>query len=74
VETGRTDRLRRYSGGKRGAVVSVLKVIGVLVVLWIVLGIVGLIIKGLFVLFVIACVALGFTLASSAARRGLLRR
>jgi hypothetical protein len=53
---------------------SVLKVLGVLVALWILLGIIGFIIKGLFWLFVIACIALGFTLATSAARRGLLRR
>jgi hypothetical protein len=49
-------------------------VLGVLVALWIVLGIVGLIIKGLFILFVIACIAFGFTLAGTAARRRLLRR
>lgn len=53
---------------------SVLKVVGVLVVLWIAIGLIGFIIKGLFWLFVIACVALGFTLAGSAARRRLTRR
>jgi hypothetical protein len=56
------------------AIVSVLKVVGVLVVLWIAIGLIGFIIKGLFWLFVIACVALGFTLAGSAARRRLTRR
>jgi hypothetical protein len=53
---------------------SVVKVVLVLAAIWVALGIVGLIIKGLFWLFVIACVALGFTLASSAGRRRILNR
>jgi hypothetical protein len=54
---------------------SVVKVVLVLLAIWIALGVVGFIIKGLFWLFVLACIAFGFTLAGSSARRSrLLRR
>lgn len=53
---------------------SVLKVLLALLALWIVIGVVGIVIKGRFWLFVIACIAIGFTLAGSAARRGITRR
>ncbi len=53
---------------------SAVKVVLVLVAIWIALGVVGFIIKGLFWLFVIACVAFGFTLAGSARRRRMLSR
>jgi hypothetical protein len=53
---------------------NVAKAVLVLLAIWIAIGIVGFIIKGLFWLFVIACVAFGFTLAASARRRGILNR
>ncbi|MEO8888605.1 MAG: hypothetical protein ABI301_05480 [Jatrophihabitantaceae bacterium] len=53
---------------------SVVKVVLVLLAIWIAIGVVGFIIKGLFWLFVIACIAFGFTLAGSAKRRGILNR
>ncbi|WAX55229.1 hypothetical protein M6B22_11745 [Jatrophihabitans cynanchi] len=51
---------------------SAVKVVLVLVAIWVALGVVGFIIKGLFWLFVIACVAFGFTLAGSLRKRGIL--
>ena len=53
---------------------SVLKVVLVLVAVWIAIGIIGFIVKGLFVLFVIACVGFGLTLAGSVRRGRLTRR
>lgn len=53
---------------------SVVKVVLVLLAIWIALAVVGFIIKGLFWLFVIACIAFAFTLAGSARRRGILTR
>jgi len=53
---------------------NVVKVLLVLAAIWIALAVIGLIVKGLFVLFVIGAVALGATLALSAARRGITRR
>jgi hypothetical protein len=53
---------------------SAVKVLLVLLAIWVALGVVGFIIKGLFWLFVIACIAFGFTLAGSARRRGILTR
>ncbi|WP_375477822.1 hypothetical protein [uncultured Jatrophihabitans sp.] len=50
------------------------KVLAALVLLWIAIGVVGFIIKGLFWLFVLACVALGFTLAGTAGGRRILNR
>ena len=46
----------------------------VLLGIWILMGVIGLPIKGLFLLFVIALVAFGFTLAGDARRCGILRR
>ena len=48
---------------------NVLKVLLVLVAIWVVLGVIGLIVKGLFWLFVLALIAFGVTLATSASRR-----
>lgn len=42
----------------------------VLVLVWVVLGIVGFVVKGLFWLFVIACVLFLFTLVGSGFARG----
>jgi hypothetical protein len=54
---------------------SVAKVVLVLLALWVFIGILGLIIKGLFWLFILGCVAFGVTaLAGSARRRGILNR
>ncbi|MCW2594794.1 MAG: hypothetical protein JWP39_682, partial [Jatrophihabitans sp.] len=50
---------------------TVTKVVLALLAIWIAMGIIGFIIKGLFWLFVVALVLFGFTLASSARRRGL---
>lgn len=50
---------------------TVTKVVLVLLAIWIALGIIGFIIKGLFFLFVIALIAFGITLATSARRRGI---
>ena len=50
------------------------KVLLVLLGIWILVGVIGILIKGLFFLFVIALVALGFTLATEGRRRGILRR
>ena len=49
---------------------NVVKVVLVLLAIWVVLGIVGLIVKGLFWLSVLALIAFGLTLATSARRRG----
>jgi hypothetical protein len=54
---------------------SVAKVLLALLAIWVFIGILGLIIKGLFWLFVLGCVAFGVTaLAGSARRRGILGR
>lgn len=53
---------------------SLVKVVLVLIGLWIAIGIVGFIVKGLFWLFILACIAFGFTLAGSARRAGITRR
>ncbi|MFN2561047.1 MAG: hypothetical protein ABR571_07110 [Jatrophihabitans sp.] len=54
---------------------SVAKVLLVLLALWVFIGILGLIIKGLFWLFVLGCIAFGVTaLAGGARRRGILGR
>lgn len=53
---------------------SAVKIVLVLLAIWIALGIIGLIVKGLFWLFVIACVVFGVTAISSAGRRGRLTR
>jgi hypothetical protein len=53
---------------------SVVKVLLVLLAIWVALGVVGFIIKGLFWLFVLACIAFGFTLAGSARRNRISRR
>ena len=53
---------------------SVVKVALVLLAIWVALGIIGFIVKGLFWLFVIACIAFGFTLAGSARRGRILNR
>lgn len=53
---------------------SAVKVLLVLLGIWILIGVVGFIIKGLFWLFVLACIAFGFTLAVSGRRRGILTR
>jgi hypothetical protein len=52
---------------------SVAKVLLVLLALWVFIGILGLIIKGLFWLFVLGCVAFGVT-ALTGRRRGILGR
>jgi hypothetical protein len=49
---------------------SVVKILLIVLAVWVVLGVIGLIVKGLFWLFVIACVAFGVTAISSARRRG----
>ena len=55
---------------------SAVKIVLVVLAIWIALGIIGLIVKGLFWLFVIACVVFGVTAISSAGagRRGRLTR
>jgi hypothetical protein len=54
---------------------SVAKVLLVLLALWVFIGILGLIIKGLFWLFVLGCIAFGVTaLTGGARRRGILGR
>jgi uncharacterized membrane protein len=54
---------------------SVVKVVLVLLAIWILLGIVGLVIKGLFWLFVLGCIAFAVTaVAGAARRRGVLGR
>ncbi len=50
------------------------KVLLVLLGIWILMGIIGFLIKGLFILFVIALVLFGFTLATEGRRRGILKR
>ncbi|MCU1657874.1 MAG: hypothetical protein JWO57_2530 [Pseudonocardiales bacterium] len=65
---------RGYHAYQKGLAVSVLKVVLVLVAIWIAIGIVGFVIKGLFWLFVIACVLFGFTLAGSRISRSPTRR
>lgn len=57
-----------------GAAMTVGKVLLALLGIWILMGVVGFIIKGLFWLFILACVAFGFTVAVSARRRGILPR
>jgi len=71
----------RELAGSRGsctskeAAVSVVKVLLVLLAVWVVLGILGLLIKGLFWLFVLGCVAFTLTsLAGAAQRKGLIGR
>lgn len=53
---------------------SAVKVLLVLVGIWILLGVIGFVIKGLFWLFILACIAFGVTLARAARRRGILTR
>jgi hypothetical protein len=53
---------------------SAVKVVLVLLGIWIAIGVIGLIIKGLFWLFVIACVAFAATAITSGRRRGTLTR
>ena len=54
---------------------SVAKVLLALLAVWILIGIVGFIVKGLFWLFVLACVAFTVTsIAGSARRKGILGR
>jgi hypothetical protein len=54
---------------------SVAKVLLVLLAIWVFIGIVGLIVKGLFFLFVLGCIAFGVTaLVGGARRRGILGR
>ena len=54
---------------------SIVKVLLVLLALWVVIGVLGLIIKGLFWLFVLGCVAFAVTsLVGAAQRRGLIGR
>ncbi len=53
---------------------TLMKIVLVLVGIWIALAVIGFLIKGLFWLFVIACIAFGFTLAGSARRRGVSGR
>lgn len=50
------------------------RVLLALLAIWVLMGVIGFLVKGLFVLFVIALVAFGFTLAGEARRRGILRR
>lgn len=52
----------------------VVKVALVLLAIWVALGVIGFIVKGLFWLFVLACIAFGFTLAGSARRGRLIGR
>jgi hypothetical protein len=54
---------------------SVVKVLLALLAVWVLIGVVGLIIKGLFWLFVLGCVAFAVTSMVGAARRkGILGR
>jgi uncharacterized membrane protein len=54
---------------------AVAKVLLVLLAIWVLISILGLIIKGLFWLFVLGCIAFGVTaLAGAARRRGILGR
>ena len=53
---------------------TVVKVLLVLFALWIVVGVVGFIVKGLFWLFVLGCVAFTVTSIVGARRKGLLGR
>ncbi len=50
------------------------KVVLVLLGIWILMGVIGFLIKGLFFLFVIACIAAAVTAVGSARRRGALTR
>ena len=54
---------------------SVVKIVLALLAIWVLIGLVGLIVKGLFWLFVLGCVAFaGTSLVAAARRRGLLSR
>lgn len=53
---------------------SAVKVVLVLLAIWIAIGVIGLLIKGLFWLFLIGCIAFGVTAIGSARRRGILSR
>jgi hypothetical protein len=54
---------------------SVVKVLLVLLAIWVLIGVVGLIIKGLFWLFVLGCVAFAVTsFVGTARRKGILGR
>jgi len=54
---------------------SVVKVLLVLLAIWVVLSLIGLIIKGLFWLFVLGCIAFAVTSSGGGAhRRGMLGR
>jgi hypothetical protein len=50
------------------------KVVLVLLGIWILLGVVGFLIKGLFFLFVIACIAVAVTAVGGARRRRMITR
>jgi hypothetical protein len=55
--------------------VSIVKVLLALLILWVVLGVIGLIIKGLFWLFILGCIAFAVTgVLGAAQRRGLTGR
>jgi hypothetical protein len=53
---------------------TVAKVLLALLAVWVLIAVVGILIKGLFWLFVLGCIAFGFTLAGSAGRRRISGR
>jgi uncharacterized membrane protein YesL len=54
---------------------SVVKVVLILLAVWVVIAVLGLIIKGLFWLFVLGCVAFAVTsIVGAARRRGMIGR
>jgi uncharacterized membrane protein len=54
---------------------SVAKIVLALLAVWILIGVIGLIVKGLFWLFVLGCIAFAVTtIAGSARRKGILGR